>query len=123
MTAAIVRLWRGLQWSERYGSHPGTVPLCAFLLMGAVAGGVDIDDFDVVPDRSRFQRRFPRKLHGDLIDAGGGQPSGKTRIEGEDAQSSGGRRIDGHVWSSSGWAESVWFDLMTGWWVVSSGCR
>jgi hypothetical protein len=35
----IKRIWRGLQWSEEYGDHPGTLIMVAFLLLGAVAGG------------------------------------------------------------------------------------
>lgn len=36
----VNRIRRGLRYSEKYGSHPGTAPLVAFVLLGAVAGGI-----------------------------------------------------------------------------------
>ena len=33
------RIWRGLQWSERYGSHPGTPIVVGLIGIGAIAGG------------------------------------------------------------------------------------
>lgn len=35
----LKRIWRGLCWSEKYGDHPGTMPLIAYCLIGAVSAG------------------------------------------------------------------------------------
>ena len=34
----LKRIWRGLHYSDKYGSHPGTPILCVFVLLGAMAG-------------------------------------------------------------------------------------
>jgi hypothetical protein len=39
MLRNLSRLYKGLRWSETYGSHPGTWPLLICLLIGGVAGG------------------------------------------------------------------------------------
>ena len=36
----LTRIARGLRWSERYGSHPGTPVICVLVALGAIAGGV-----------------------------------------------------------------------------------
>lgn len=33
------RIITGICWSEKYGHHPGTVPLFTLLAVGAIAGG------------------------------------------------------------------------------------
>jgi len=37
VTRAIRRLVRGMRYSEKYGSHPGTVPLLMFVVLGGLA--------------------------------------------------------------------------------------
>lgn len=39
MTESLRRIIRGLRWSERYGSHPGTPTMIVILALGAIAGG------------------------------------------------------------------------------------
>jgi hypothetical protein len=36
----IRRVWRGLRYSDTYGSHPGTPWLIGLTFVGAVAGGI-----------------------------------------------------------------------------------
>lgn len=36
----LTRIWRGMHWSEQYGSHPGNAPVVAMIVLGCLAGGV-----------------------------------------------------------------------------------
>ena len=36
----LSRIWRGIRWSEKYGSHPGNVWMAVMAFLGLVAGGV-----------------------------------------------------------------------------------
>lgn len=35
----FTRIWRGMHWSKRYGSHPGTVPVGVLVVLGWLVGG------------------------------------------------------------------------------------
>lgn len=37
--STLKRIWKGLFWSEKYGSHPGTFILIWLLALGLIAGG------------------------------------------------------------------------------------
>lgn len=39
MRTILRRIWSGLHYSEKYGSHPGTFPMVLFVVAGAAAGG------------------------------------------------------------------------------------
>ena len=58
-----------------------------------VAGGIAVHDLDVLADRPGL-KRLPGYLRGDLVDRRRFQLGRQARIEGEDAQTTGGGRFD-----------------------------
>jgi len=36
----LTRIWRGMHWSKKYGSHPGNTPVVVMIVLGGLAGGV-----------------------------------------------------------------------------------